>query len=122
MTDSPRLVFGEGLKTEGTSSAADQVALSRERLEGGSKSLLRASVASPGRLIRKRSLTARPPGDSVPEASSINMRQGVSEPNQVGEKLTLRAVVALIVVECRSYTTPGLTQLGWRYSARSGAT
>ena len=38
VTDSPVLVFGEGLRAEGTSSAADQVALSRERLEGGSKS------------------------------------------------------------------------------------
>jgi hypothetical protein len=116
------LPLGEGLEVEGTSSAADQVSLSRGRLEGGSNGLSCASVASSGGLIRERPLTARSFGESVPDPLSISLRQGVFEPNQVGETPTLRAVASLVVVECRSYTTPRLTQLGWWCLARGDAT
>jgi hypothetical protein len=84
--------------------------------------LSRASVASSGGLIRERPLTARSLGESVPDALSISLRQEVFEPNQVGETPMLRAVASLVVVECRSYTTPRLMQLGWWCPARGDIT
>lgn len=51
----------------------------------------------------------------------INLRQEVSESNQVGVNPQKRAVASEVVVTpvLRYFTTPELRQLGWHYSARS---
>jgi hypothetical protein len=78
---------------------------------------------SPRRVDSKETATARSHGETLfREAPRISPRQEASEPIQVGEITSARAVAAVVVVECRNFTAPRLTQLGWQRSARGDVT